>query len=198
MVKRKARTKHLLRTIKKNGVPFFAVAFIAATSIAIFLGMQSTAAAILKETNRYFISNRLESLEITCANGITKEDIEAIASRDEVDAAEGGYSAMALMNSEREKIIIQARSLSDEMNDPVIIEGVLPTASNEAAVEEKFAREHEIKLGDKITLEHDGMFLSDTFSVTAIVNEPFFCCATVLFVMPEEKARRDWGLRPIT
>ena len=70
-------------------------------------------------------------------------------------AAEGGYSAMALMNSEREKIIIQARSLSDEMNDPVIIEGVLPAAANEAAVEEKFAKEHEIKLGDKITLEHD-------------------------------------------
>lgn len=179
MVKRKARTKHLLRTIKKNGVPFFAVAFIAATSIAIFLGMQSTATAILKETNRYFISNRLESLEITCANGITEEDIEAIKGWDEVDAAEGGYSAMALMNSDREKIIIQARSLSDEMNDPVIIEGVLPAAANEAAVEEKFAKEHDIKLGDKITLEHDGMFLSDTFSVTAIVNEPFFCCATV-------------------
>ncbi|MGN1415738.1 MAG: FtsX-like permease family protein, partial [Oscillospiraceae bacterium] len=179
MVKRKARTKHLLRTIKKNGVPFFAVAFIAATSIAIFLGLQSSAAAILKETDRYFVTNRLESLEITCANGITKEDIEAIAGRDEVDAAEGGYSAMALMNSEREKITIQARSLCSEMNDPVIIEGTLPSAPNEAAVEEKFANEHEIKLGDEITLEHDGMLVSDTFSVTAIVNEPFFCCATV-------------------
>lgn len=179
MVKRKARTKHLLRTIKKNGVPFFAVAFIAATSIAIFLGLQSSAAAILKETDRYFATNRLESLEITCANGITKEDIEAIAGWDEVDAVEGGYSAMALMNSEREKITIQARSLCSEMNDPVVIEGNLPTASNEAAIEEKFANEHEITLGDEITLEHDGMLVSDTFSVTAIVNEPFFCCATV-------------------
>ena len=48
MVK-KAKTKYLLRTIKKNGVPFFAVAFIAATSIAIFLGLQSSAKAILKK-----------------------------------------------------------------------------------------------------------------------------------------------------
>ncbi|MGN1135420.1 MAG: FtsX-like permease family protein, partial [Oscillospiraceae bacterium] len=179
MVKRKARTKHLLRTIKKNGVPFFAVAFIAATSIAIFLGLQSSATAILKETDRYFITNHLESLEITCANGITQEDIAAIAGWDGVDAAEGGYSAMALMNTEREKITIQARSLCSKMNDPVIIEGTLPSAPDEAAVEEKFAGEHEIKLGDKITLEHDGMLFSDTFTVTAIVNEPFFCCATV-------------------
>lgn len=178
MVK-KAKTKYLLRTIKKNGVPFFAVAFIAATSIAIFLGLQSSAKAILKEVDRYFVTNRLESLEITCANGITKEDIEAIAGWEGVDAVEGGYSAMAIMDSEKEKITIQARSLLSDMNDPVILEGTLPSAPNEAAVEEKFADEKGIQIGDEITLEHDGNFVSDTFRVTAIVNEPFFCCASI-------------------
>ncbi|MBQ1172968.1 MAG: FtsX-like permease family protein [Lachnospiraceae bacterium] len=178
MVK-KAKTKYLLRTIKKNGVPFFAVAFIAATSIAIFLGLQSSAKAILKEVDRYFVTNRLESLEITCANGITKEDIEAIAGWEDVDAVEGGYSAMAIMDSEQEKITIQARSLLSDMNDPVILEGTLPSAPNEAAVEEKFAEEKGIQIGDEITLEHDGIFVSDTFRVTAIVNEPFFCCASI-------------------
>lgn len=178
MVK-KAKTKYLLRTIKKNGVPFFAVAFIAATSIAIFLGLQSSAKAILKEVDRYFVTNRLESLEITCANGITKEDIEAIAGWEDVDAVEGGYSAMAIMDSEKEKITIQARSLLSEMNDPVILEGMLPSAPDEVAVEEKFADEKGIKVGDEITLEHDGNFVSDTFRVTAIVNEPFFCCASI-------------------
>ena len=178
MVK-KAKTKYLLRTIKKNGVPFFAVAFIAATSIAIFLGLQSSAKAILKEVDRYFVTNRLESLEITCANGITQEDIEAIAGWEGVDAVEGGYSAMAIMDSEQEKITIQARSLLSDMNDPVILEGTLPSAPNEAAVEEKFADEKGIKVGDEIILEHDGNFVSDTFRVTAIVNEPFFCCASI-------------------
>lgn len=178
MVK-KAKTKYLLRTIKKNGVPFFAVAFIAATSIAIFLGLQSSAKAILKEVDRYFVTNRLESLEITCANGITQEDIEAIAGWEDVDAVEGGYSAMAIMDSEQEKITIQARSLLSDMNDPVILEGTLPSAPNEAAVEEKFADEKGIQIGDEIILEHDGNFVSDTFRVTAIVNEPFFCCATI-------------------
>lgn len=179
MVKGKARTKYLLRTIRKNGVPFFAVAFIAATSIAIFLGLQSSATAILKEADRYFVENRLESLEITCANGITQEDIDAIAGWDGVDAVEGGYSAMALMDSESEKITIQARSLCSDMNDAVVLEGTLPSASDEAAVEQIFAEEQGIQIGDEITLEHDGKFVSDTFRVTAIVNEPFFCCATI-------------------
>ncbi len=179
MVKRKARAKYLFRTIKKNGVSFFAVAFIAATSIAIFLGLQSSATAVLKETDRYFVKNHLESVEIACANGITEEDISAISEWSGVDSAEGGYSAMALMDSEREKITIQARSFSKKMNDPVIIEGALPTYYNEAAVEQKFANEHNIKIGDEITLEHDGKLLSDCFTITAIVNEPFFCCASV-------------------
>ena len=179
MVKGKAKNKYLLRTIKKSGVSFFAVAFIAATSIAIFLGLQSSANAILKETDRYFVSNHLESLEITCANGITQEDIEAIAGWDEVDAVEGGYSAMALMDSESERITIQARSLCSEMNDPVVIEGTLPTAPDEAAIEQIFASEQGIQIGDEITLEHDGNFVSNTFCVTAIINEPFFCCATI-------------------
>lgn len=179
MVKGKARTKYLLRTIRKNGVPFFAVAFIAATSIAIFLGLQSSAIAILKESDRYFVTNRLESLEITCANGITQEDIDAIAGWDGVDAVEGGYAAMALMDGESEKITIQARSLCSDMNDPVVLEGTLPSAPDEAAVEQIFAKEQGIQIGDEIILEHDGNFVSDTFRVTAIVNEPFFCCATI-------------------
>lgn len=174
-----AQRKHLFRTIKKSGVSFFAVAFIAATSIAIFLGLQSSANAILKEADRYFVTNHLESLEITCANGITQEDIEAIAGWDDVDAAEGGYSAMVVMDSEREKMILQARSLSSKMNDPVLIEGILPASANEAAVEELFAKEQGIRVGDEITLEHDGNLVSDTFRVTAIVNEPYFCCATI-------------------
>ena len=179
MVKGKARTKYLLRMIRKNGVPFFAVAFIAATSIAIFLGLQSSANAILKEADRYFVTNRLESLEITCANGITQEDIDAIAGWDGVDAVEGGYSAMALMDGESEKITVQARSLCNDMNDPVVLEGTLPSAPDEAAVEQIFAEEQGIQIGDEIILEHDGSFVSDTFRVTAIVNEPFFCCATI-------------------
>ncbi len=179
MVKGKARTKYLLRTIRKNGVPFFAVAFIAATSIAIFLGLQSSATAILKETDRYFVTNRLESLEITCANGITQEDIDAIAGWDGVDAVEGGYAAMALMDGESEKITIQARSLCSDMNDPVVLKGALPSAPDEAAIEQIFAEEQGIQVGDEIILEHDGSFVSDTFRVTAIVNEPFFCCATI-------------------
>lgn len=176
---KKTRRKNLIRTIRKNGVSFFAVGFIAAVSIAIFLGFQSTAVAILNRADNYFVDNRLETLEIACANGITQEDLEAIAGWDGVDAVEGGYSSMVVMDGEDEKITLQALSLCTEMNDPVVIEGTLPSASDEAAVEEKFADEKGLKVGDEITIRHDGSLVGDTFHVTAIINQPLFSCANV-------------------
>ena len=63
------RAKYLVRNIKKGGVSFLAVAVIAAVSIAIFHGFQSSANAILQRADRYFTENNLETLEISCANG---------------------------------------------------------------------------------------------------------------------------------
>ena len=98
MVK-KTQITYLLKTIKKNGVSFIAVALIAATSIAIYLGIQSGAVAILKHAGQNFAQNRLATSEITCANGITHEDIDALAEQPEVDTVEGGYRTMALIDS---------------------------------------------------------------------------------------------------
>ncbi|MDO5425206.1 MAG: ABC transporter permease [Eubacteriales bacterium] len=176
---KKTRRKHLFRTIRKNGVSFFAVGFIAAVSIAIFLGFQSTADAILKRADRYYRENCLENLEISCANGITQEDLEAIAGWDGVDAAEGGYTSMVIMDGADEKITLQALSLGEEINVPVVVEGTLPTAENEAAIEEKFAEEKGLQVGDEFTLQQNEGLYSDTFRVTAIINLPMFSCANV-------------------
>ncbi|MCD7735678.1 MAG: FtsX-like permease family protein [Lachnospiraceae bacterium] len=174
---KKARSKYLLRNIKKNGVSFFAVAFIAETSIAIFLGLQSTAVAILDRANQYFIDNRLETMEVTCANGITQEDLEAISELEGVDVVEGGYSTTVTMDSEAEQISLTALSLCGELNVPEIIEGTLPSASDEVAIEEIFAEEKGIQVGDEITLRHDGELVTDTFVGTAIINQPAYCCS---------------------
>ena len=173
MVK-KTQITYLLKTIKKNGVSFIAVALIAATSIAIYLGIQSGAVAILKHAGQNFAQNRLATSEITCANGITHEDIDALAEQPEVDTVEGGYRTMALIDSSTEKITVQIRSLLKELNRPTVMEGELPAAADEVAIEKKFASQQDAKVGDIIKIEHDGELLNDTFVITAIINEPSF------------------------
>ena len=176
MVKKTQRI-YLFKTIKKNIVSFIAVALIAATSIAIYLGIQSGAVAILKHAGKNFAENRLATSEITCANGITQEDINALAKQSEVDTVEGGYRTTALIDTPKEKINVQIRSLLKEMNRPTVLEGKLPTAANEVAIEKKFASQQDAKVGDKIKIDHDGELLNDTFVITAIINEPSFSSA---------------------
>ncbi len=179
MVMKKTRGKHLLRTIHKNVISFFAVAFIAATSIAIFLGLQSAATAIMKASGQYFITNKLQTMEITCATGITAQTLDAVKEWDDIDIAEGGYSDMVVMDGEYEKITLQAFSLTEQLNNTVVLEGKLPTKPDEIAVEELFVMRKGIQIGDVITLAHDGNLVSDTFTVTAIINQPAFCCARI-------------------
>lgn len=168
--------KHLLRSIRKSGVSFLAVAVIAGVTIAIFQGFQSSAHAILRRANENFVDNQLESLEITCANGITEEDIEAIASWDGVRSVEGGYTDSAQLLIDDERVLVQVRSLLETMNNAIIVEGTLPTSPDEAAIEELMAKERGLAVGDTITLESDGSLLGTEFTVTGIINLPLFNC----------------------
>ncbi len=180
-MKRTQKT-YLLRTIKKNIVSFLAVAMMVATGISIYLGDHSAAKAILERANDYFIENKLQSLEVSSVYGITENDIEAIAELEDVDEVEGGYSSIVLLDADNGtgKMLVQAHSLLDTMNVPVVVEGILPTTERQAAIEQKMAEKEGIQVGDTITIEHNGELKSGTFQVSAIINQPSFCCARAL------------------
>lgn len=184
MVMKKTQNTYLWKTIRKNMVSFLAVALMVATGVSIYLGDRSSALAILNNADNYFKENKLQSLQITCAYGITQEDIDEMALWDNVDAAEGGYSTNVMLetNNGTGNVIVQAHAMLETMNIPVVIEGTLPKAENEAAIEQKLAEKEGICVGDTIYIDHDGELKTDTFSVTAIINEPAFCCATAMDV----------------
>ena len=92
-------------------------------------------------------------------------------------SVEGGYTDSVLLHSGSERVLVQARSLLETMNTPVIVEGELPAEADEAAIEERLATERGIKVGDTITLENDGCLLGTEFKVTGIVNLPVYVCA---------------------
>lgn len=176
---RKTQLTHLYRTIRKNLISFLAVAMMAATAISIFVGDQSAAKAILDEANRYFVENRLQTLEISSPYGITREDIDVMSHWEGVDAVEGGYSAMVLVDTAggTGKTLVEAHALLDTMNLPVVLEGRLPAAFDEVAVEQTMAEKEGIRVGDQFRVVHEGQLKSHAFTVTAIINQPSYCYA---------------------
>ena len=179
---KKTQKTYLLRTIKKNIISFLAVALMVATGISIYLGDFSAARAILERANDYFIENKLQSLEVSSIYGIAEDDIEAMAALNDVDEVEGGYSSVVLLDADNGtgKMLVQAHSLLDYMNLPVVLEGNLPANYKEAAIEQKMAQKEGIRIGDTITIEHNGELKANTFVVSAIINQPSYCCARAL------------------
>ncbi|MBP3684875.1 MAG: hypothetical protein J6J12_07925 [Oscillospiraceae bacterium] len=176
---KKTQLTHLYRTIRKNLISFLAVAMMAATAIAIFVGDQSAAKAILDEANRYFVENRLQSLEISSPYGITREDIEEMSTWEGVDAVEGGFSAMVLaeLGGGTGKTLVEAHALLDTMNLPVVLEGRLPSAVDEVALEQTMAEKEGLRVGDQFRITHEGQLKTHAFTVTAIINQPSYCYA---------------------
>lgn len=176
---KKTQNIYLLKTIRKNIISFWAVGMMAITGISIYLGDQSAAQAILNDANNYFISNRLHTLEVSSPYGITPEDIEEMNKWEGVDAVEGGFTDVVLMDTGNEtgKTLIKTHSLLDSMNIPVVVEGVLPAAENEVAVEQILAENEGVAVGDTIEVEHEGQLKSEQFVVTAIINQPSYCYA---------------------
>lgn len=171
--------KHLLRSIVKGGVSYLAVAIIAGVSIANYHGFQSSGYAILDRANEYFNEYNLETFEVSCANGITVDDLGAIASWEGVETVESGYTSSVIYRDGDEGILVQARSLTESVNVPEVLEGTLPTEPDEVAVEELMAEELGVGVGDTITLEQDGCLVGDTFTVTAVINTPNYVCGVV-------------------
>ena len=176
---KKTQIIYLFKTIRKNIVSFMAVGMMAITGISIYLGDQFAAKAILNAANQYFIDNQLQTLEVSSPYGITKEDIAVMSAWEGVDAVEGGFSDIIFMDTgnDKGKTLIQVHAMLDAMNIPVIVEGVLPCAENEVAVEQILAENEGVAVGDTISVEHEGQLKLDQFIVTAIINEPAYCYA---------------------
>ncbi len=179
MVMKKTGFQHLRKTVRRNAVSFFAVALIAAVSIAIYLGIQSATLSIRRDADAYFNSSRLASLEITSGSGITQGDIDALGREAGVTAVAGGYKTMVTARLETKRVTLHAISLCQGINEPQVLRGDLPEGPDQLAVEEKFADREGIRVGSTLALDHDGALGSAEFTVTAIVRYPTYCCATV-------------------
>lgn len=179
MVMKRTQKTYLRSVIKKNLVSFLSVALMMATGIAIYLGEQSSAKAILEKANTYFVENKLQSLEVSSVYGITQEDLQAIAELDGVDEVEGGYSSEVWLDAGNGKgnVSVHAITLLENMNVPLVLDGVLPVSENEVAIEQNMADKENLHVGDTLVVEHGGELLSNTFVITAIINTPAYCCS---------------------
>lgn len=175
---KKTRWIVLLRDIRKTWVSFLSIIVFVSLGVAIFLGIKWNEPALSQAMDRYLDEQRYHDLQMVFPYGFTEDDAAAVAALDGVSAVEGAYNAYGTAQVGGDRCILNIQSLTDTMDHAEVLEGELPAAADEVAVERLLAEALELHLGDTLPI---GALLggkpclkNSEFTITAIVEHPSF------------------------
>jgi putative ABC transport system permease protein len=158
--------KNSLRKIKKSFGRYLSLFFIVFIGVAFFSGLQATAPDITSAFQDYCDEHSLMDFEIISTNGLTEEDLSSISELDGISKIEAGYK-LDMISDQQE---ISVYSLPEKINTVLLIEGSMPTASDEC-----LADSSEYQIGDIVNIEDDdSQLIEDQFTVTGLIQSPLY------------------------
>lgn len=175
---KKTRWIVLLRDIRKTWVSFLSIIVFVSLGVAIFLGIKWNEPALSQAIDRYLDEHRYHDLQMVFPYGFTEDDAAAVAALDGVSAVEGAYNAYGTAQVGGDRCILNIQSLTDTMDHAEVLEGELPAAADEVAVERLLAEALELHLGDTLPISAlrggKPCLKNSEFTITAIVEHPSF------------------------
>ena len=175
---KKTRWIVLLRDIRKTWVSFLSIIVFVSLGVAIFLGIKWNEPALSQAMDRYLDEHRYHDLQMVFPYGFTEDDAAAVAALDGVSAVESAYNAYGTAQVGGDRCILNIQSLTDTMDHAEVLEGELPAAADEVAVERLLAEALELHLGDTLPIGAlrggKPCLKNSEFTITAIVEHPSF------------------------
>lgn len=175
---KKTRWIVLLRDIRKTWVSFLSIIVFVSLGVAIFLGIKWNEPALSQAMDRYLDEHRYHDLQMVFPYGFTEDDAAAVAALEGVSAVEGAYNAYGTAQVGGDRCILNIQSLTDTMDHAEVLEGELPAAADEVAVERLLAEALELHLGDTLPISAlrggKPCLKNSEFTITAIVEHPSF------------------------
>lgn len=151
---RKASTKDILRTIKKEKKRFISIMMITVLGVTLMTGLKAGCGDLKLSADRFYDSQKLFDISIMSTLGLTEDDVLAIQRMEEVKKAEGTFSEIVHtkrgdVNKTAEIKIVREKGL----NVPYVVDGRLPAAMEEIVVSENYLKETGKNLGDRLIIE---------------------------------------------
>lgn len=182
---KKTFIKNLFRDIKKTLSRFLSIVIIIAVGVSFYAGVRATSPDMKMSGDYYFSKNSLMDFKLISTLGLTKEDLAKVKQLDGVSKAEGFYSIDAVTEKDKKSFVLNVNSLPGDngINKISVTKGTLPENNNEAVVEERFLKENNFKIGDKLVLSSgNDTSLSDSlnnseFKIVGSCESPIYVSA---------------------
>lgn len=183
-MKKKALYKDFYMEIIKTRGRFLSILFIVALGVAFFSGIRSSEPDMIYSGDEYFDQTDLYDGKIVSTMGLTGGDLEAIKKVAGVAAAEGAYGVDTICDVKGSQKVLHVMSITTQMNTLSVLEGKLPTKTNECFIDKAFIKNTGYKLGDWITLESgtkDSLkdtLATDKYKIVGIGHSPSYISYT--------------------
>ncbi|MCR5575394.1 MAG: hypothetical protein K6F56_00100 [Oscillospiraceae bacterium] len=141
------------RNIRKELVAWLSIIIIGLLATVSYLGITYSAATLKKDALRFFNSNGLWDIELSSTLLLDGEDLEAVRALPGVAGAEPVWTIDARLRSGGSDTNVALISRPDTISLPTRVQGRLPAAADECAVEKALADSLGLRIGQRISPE---------------------------------------------
>lgn len=164
-----ALRKEFHKEIQSSLQRFVSILLISALGVAMFAGLRACKTDMLLTADTFYDKTNMMDIRIVSALGLDREDLHAIRQTDGVKAADGAFSADVLVRHQDADVAVRLYSLTEQVNEYLVLAGRLPEKTGECAVDESFMKSRGFSIGDTITFSSgtDGE-ISDTLTENTV------------------------------
>ena len=151
---RKASTKDILRTIKKEKKRFISIMMITVLGVTMMTGIEAGCRDLKISADNFFDYQDLFDISVMSTLGLTEDDVLEIQTMEGVEKAEGSFAEIVhTKNKEVNKTAEMKIYKEGGLNVPYVLEGRLPASIKEIAVSENYLKETGKAIGDSLVIE---------------------------------------------
>ena len=168
--------KDLLREIRHSATRFLSILVMVALGVMFLVGLRSAAPDMRTTADTFFDQYGLFDLQLLSTLGLTEEDAAAVSALDGVEVCETGITLDGILTKNKIQKVVKLHSIGAELNRPVLLDGNLPEAAGDCAIDDRLASSLGLSLGDTILLEpgESGQLACEEFTVTGIVQSSLY------------------------
>lgn len=171
--------RNTFREIKKSFGRYFAILAIIALGVAFFSGLKITQSVMVHSADVYLKNLQFYDYRLVSTLGFTEENVEALAEKEDVRAAEGAISAEVLYKDAGEnERVIKMHSITEKVNKLKLVAGEMPQSADECVVDSALFSEDAI--GSKLVLSENNTtddldkFAYKEYTITGLVQSPCY------------------------
>lgn len=178
--------RKLFRTAWSYKAQFVSMIIMMTLGIGIFLGFNMEWKTIEYDVGTFFEETKYADYRLYSETGFTKDDLDQIASIDGVDAATRYLSVNLEIKGDSKKALALDVSENYTVSTFTLMDGAGYDENGDGVwLSDKFAKLNDIKIGDTLTLEFQGLDISGKIVGLIKSGEHMICLADSNQVMPD-------------